>query len=78
MGKSKFIQSIESLFGITPKEDESKKKSIKELIQKLKERRILIKKALKEETDILKRDTLKDHLFVLKKQIKKGREILDD
>lgn len=78
MSGSKFISKIGELFGITPENDESKKKAVKELVKKLKLRRISLKKELKEESDIVKREALKDSIKIIKKQIKKGKDILDD
>lgn len=78
MSGSKFIAKIGELFGITPENDESKKKAVKELIKKLKLRRISLKEELTEETDIVKREALKDSIKIIKKQIKKGKDILDD
>jgi len=78
MSGSKFITKIGELFGITPESDESKKKAVKELVKKLKLRRISLKKELKEESDIVKREALKDSIKIIKKQIKKGKDILDD
>lgn len=78
MSGSKFITKIGELFGITPENDESKKKAVKDLVKKLKLRRISLKKELKEESDIVKREALKDSIKIIKKQIKKGKDILDD
>lgn len=78
MSGSKFITKIGELFGITPANDESKKKAVKDLVKKLKLRRISLKKELKEESDIVKREALKDSIKIIKKQIKKGKDILDD
>lgn len=78
MSGSKFISKIGELFGITPENDESKKKAVKDLVKKLKLRRISLKKELKEESDIVKREALKDSIKIIKKQIKKGKDILDD
>ena len=78
MSGSKFITKIGELFGITPENDESKKKAVKDLGKKLKLRRISLKKELKEEIDIVKREALKDSIKIIKKQIKKGKDILDD
>jgi hypothetical protein len=78
MSGSKFITKIGELFGITPENDESKKKAVKDLVKKLKLRRISLKKELKEEIDIVKREALKDSIKIIKKQIKKGKDILDD
>ncbi|MDD3342608.1 MAG: hypothetical protein PHR87_03420 [Sulfurospirillaceae bacterium] len=78
MSKSKFITKIEELFGLTPHSDESKKDAIKELMHKLKARRIALKQEMKNETDIIKREALKDSIKIIKKQIKKAEEILDE
>lgn len=78
MGGTKFIDKVKELFGITPENDYSKKKAVKELVQKLKLRRIALKEELQNETDVIKRETLKDSIQIIKKQIKKGRDILDD
>ena len=78
MSGAKFITKIGELFGITPENDESKKKAVKDLIKKLKLRRISLKYELKEESDIVKREALKDSIKIIKKQIKKGKDILDD
>ena len=77
MNSSKFIQKLKELFDITPHEDESNKKTIKELIKKLKLRHIVLKKELKSEIDVTKREALKDSIQIIKKQINKGKEILD-
>lgn len=78
MSGAKFISKIKELFGWTPHSDESKKKAVKELIMKLKLRRIELKKELREESDAIKREALKDSIQIIKKQIKKGENILDD
>jgi len=78
MSSPKFIAKIGELFGIIPETDDSKKKAIKDLVKKLKIKRIALKKELKNESDIVKRESLKDSLHILKKQIKKGKDILDD
>ncbi|MDD4505576.1 MAG: hypothetical protein PHE60_04290 [Sulfurospirillaceae bacterium] len=78
MSGSKFISKIGELFGIAPENDESKKKAVKELVKKLKLRRISLKEELQAETDIVKREALKDSIKIIKKQIKKGKDILED
>jgi len=78
MSGSKFIARMAELFGLIPTTDDSKKKAIKDLVKKLKLRRIELKNALKAEVDIPKREAIKDSLQILKKQIKKGKDILDD
>jgi len=78
MNGLKFIRTVQELFGISTLNDESTKKQIiKELLQKLKLRRITLKKELKEESDLIKRETIHDSIQIIKKQIKKGKEILD-
>ena len=77
MSGSKFLAKIQELFGLTPQTDESKKKAVKEIVKKLKLRRIELKKELQEECDIIKREALKDSIKIIKRQIKKGKDILD-
>jgi DNA-binding ferritin-like protein len=79
MNGLKFIHTVKELFGISmPEEESTKKKTIKELLQKLKLRRITLKKELKEESDLIKREAIHDSIKIIKKQIKKGKEILDE
>lgn len=78
MSGGKFITKIGELFGITPENDDSKKKAVKDLVKKLKLRYISLKKELKGESDIVKREIMKDSIKIIKKQIKKGKDILDD
>lgn len=79
MNGLKFIHKIQELFGIlSVNEESSKKQTIKELLKKLKLRRIFLKKELKNETDIIKREAIHDSIKIIKKQIKKGKDILDD
>jgi len=78
MSGFKFIQKIKELFGIVaPSVDTTKKQIIKELLKKLKLRRILLKQELKNETDLMKREAIHDSIKIIKKQIKKGKEIVD-
>lgn len=77
MSGSKFLAKIQELFGFTPQTDESKKKAVKEIVKKLKLRRIELKKELQEECDVIKREALKDSIKIIKRQIKKGKDILD-
>lgn len=78
MSGLKFIQKIQELFGLAPETPESKqKRNVKELILKLKLRRIRLKQELKNESDIVKREALKDNLQIIKQQIKKGKKIIE-
>lgn len=79
MSGFKFIQKIKELFGIiAPNGDANKKQIIKELLKKLKLRRISLKEELKNETDLIKREAIHDSIKIIKKQIKKGKDIVDD
>ena len=78
MSKSKFITKVQELFGLSPTTDESKKEAIKELMHKLKARRVSLKQEMKNETDIIKREAFKDSIKIIKKQIKKAEDILDE
>ncbi|MEZ7933652.1 MAG: hypothetical protein QMB67_01925 [Sulfurospirillum sp.] len=78
MSGFKFIQKIKELFNIaSPNADANKKQIIKELLKKLKLRRISLKQELKNETDLIKREAIHDSIKIIKKQIKKGKEIMD-
>jgi len=46
-------------------------------LKKLKLRRISLKQELKNETDLIKREAIHDSIKIIKKQIKKGKEIMD-
>ncbi len=76
MGKSKFIKKIKNLFGIEVEAPEPDKEVVKDLVDKLKLRKIELKRELKECTDIPKREALKDSVKILNKQIKKGKDLL--
>ncbi len=78
MSKSKFITKVQELFGLSPTNDESKKDAIEELMHKLKARRVSLKQEMKNETDIIKREALKDSIKIIKKQIRKAEDILDE
>ena len=77
MPSTKLMRKIKELFGINSRE-ENTKQAIKELVKKLKLRRISLKKELKEEKDLIKREAIHDSIKIIKKQIKKGKEILDE
>lgn len=76
MGKSKFIAKVEALLGIKRDEELSKKEAIKNLLEKLKEKELSVKKELKKSKGSREEADLKDSLHVIKKQIKKAEELL--
>ncbi len=77
MPSIKLMRKIKELLGINTRE-ENTKRTIKELVKKLKLRRISLKKELKEENDLIKREAIHDSIKIIKKQIKKGKELLDE
>lgn len=77
MPSTKLMRKIKELLGINTRE-ENTKRTIKELVKKLKLRRISLKKELKEENDLIKREAIHDSIKIIKKQIKKGKELLDE
>jgi len=77
MGKRKFIERVQELFGLIEPETSSKKEAILDLLHKLKAKRAELKiqlKLAKKPTEI---EDLKESIDVLKKQIKKGEKLLD-
>jgi len=77
MPSAKLMHKIKALFGITTPE-ENTKQTIKELMKKLKLRRVMLKEELKEENDLIKREAIHDSIKIIKQQIKKGKKILDE
>ena len=70
MSGFKFIQKIKELFNIaSPNADANKKQIIKELLKKLKLRRISLKQELKNETDLIKREAIQNKIL-MNKQLK--------
>jgi len=77
MPSAKLMHKIKALFGIVTPE-ENTKQTIKELMKKLRLRHITLKKELKEENNIIKREAIHDSIKIIKQQIKKGKKILDE
>lgn len=77
MSGSKFLaKNVKSSLALHLQQ-KNPKKAIKEIVKKLKLRRTELKKELKEECDVIKREALKDSIKIIKRQIKKGKDILD-
>lgn len=77
MGIKKFIKKVKSTLGLNDYEIEGKKKSLKDLIKKLNNRKKSIKKSL-ETANKKKKKELEEELKIVTYQIKKGKKILHD
>lgn len=73
MGIKKFIKKAKHTLGLNDYEIEGKKKSLKDLLKRLRERKKKIQKSLK--TSLEKKE-LKEELHIVSLQIKKGKKIL--
>ena len=77
MGMRKFIQNVMKYLNIDEMKESGKKKSIKNLLKKLKKLRVKIYKDIKIETDEKRRLELEEELNIVSLQIKKGKKILN-
>ncbi|MBE0491040.1 MAG: hypothetical protein IBX44_02190 [Sulfurospirillum sp.] len=77
MGKAKFINKVKSFLGIETDEYKKKKEEIVVLLEKLYERKKILKAQLNDTTEIPSRENLKDFIRIINKQIKKGKEFLE-
>ena len=77
MGIKKFIKKVKSTLGLDDYEIEGKKKSLKDLIKKLNNRKKSIKKSL-ETANKKEKKELHEELEIVTCQIKKGKKILHD
>jgi len=73
----KFIKKTIATLGLNDYKKEGKKKSLKDLIKKLNERKKNIKKSLEAATKKEKKE-LYEELEIINYQIKKGKKILHD
>ena len=73
MSVKSFVKNVVSSLNLD--EISSKKKSIKNLLKKLKERRLKILKKIKKETDKTTLIQLTEELEIISLQIKKGKRI---
>ena len=73
MGIAKFIESVKESLGLDRFEKSGKKKSIKNLLKKLNEKKSKIEREMKEKKD---KKELKEEYDIISMQIKKGEKIL--
>jgi len=76
MGVKKFIGLVTETLGLDAIKKASKKKSIKNLLKKLRNKKGKINKRLKVKIDKKKREDLKEEKEIILLQIKKGEGIL--
>ena len=78
MGIKKFIKKVKHTLGLNDYAVEGKKKSLKDLLKKLNERKRIINKELKKPLDKKEKKELKEELEIVSLQIKKGKKILHE
>jgi len=78
MGIKKFIANVKEILELDEFENEGKKKSIKRLLKKLKNRRTELEKSIKKKTEKKVSKELKEELNIITMQIKKGEKILEE
>ncbi len=76
MDIKKFMKSVQSTLGLKDLKEESKKKSLKDLLKKLNKRKKSIIAQLKTPLDKKEEIELKEELEIVSLQIKKGKKIL--
>jgi hypothetical protein len=76
MGIKKFIKRVQRTLGVNNHVIENKKKSLKDLLKKLNERKKIIKKSLKKPLDIKEEKELNEELDIVCLQMKKGKKML--
>ena len=77
MSIKKFISSVVDSLGLKHFAVSGKKKSIKNLLHKLKKRRLIIYKDIKEESDKNSCNELYEELDIISMQIQKGKKLLN-
>ncbi len=78
MGIKKFIRKVKHTLGLNDYEIEGKKKSLKDLLKRLRERKRNINESLETSLERKERKELKEELEIVSLQIKKGKKILHD
>lgn len=76
MGKKKFIQSVTEALGLDDFKISNKKKSIKNLLKKLNDKKEALDKALKEKPEKKVRKDLQEEREIVICHIEKGEKIL--
>ena len=77
MSIKKFIQSVKESLGLNDFEKAGKKKSVKNLLKKLRDREEKILKSLKKKIEKKEKKELKEELDIILVQIKNGKKILE-
>lgn len=77
MSVKNFIINVVNSLGLHKFTVSGKKKSIKNLLKKLKKRRVLILKSLRDESDEKTLADLQEELDIISLQIHKGKELLN-
>lgn len=78
MGIKKFIKKVKHTLGLNDYAIEGKKKSLKDLLKRLRERKSNINKSLEASLEKKERKELKEELEIVSLQIKKGKKILHE
>lgn len=76
MGIGKFIQSVKESLGLESFEKTTKKKSVKNLLKKLNDKKDIIDKSLTSKPEKKVKKELEEELSIITLQIKKGEKIL--
>ncbi|EDZ63331.1 hypothetical protein SMGD1_1617 [Sulfurimonas gotlandica GD1] len=77
MSIKNFIESVRKSLSIDDYEKSGKKKSVKNLLKKLRERENKILKSLKKKLDKKDKKELNEELEIIELQIKNGKKILE-
>ena len=78
MGIKKFINSVKESLGLDELKKSGKRKSMKSLLKKLKDKKGQLTKSLEEKLNKKVKKELKEELAIITLQIKKGEKILDE
>ena len=76
MGIKKFFESVKETLGVEGSVKESKKKSIKNLLKKLNQKKDAAEKLLKTKLDKKAKNDLEEELKIIICQIKNGKKVL--
>ena len=76
MGIKKFIENVKETLGLEGSQEETKRKSLKNLLKKLNQKKENADKLLKTKLDKKKRKELEEELQIILCQIKNGKKLL--